>query len=163
MKLWESIHRIDEMAFRRKAIIDKLRGLQPQINSHILKIIVYPDSQEVPNWKHELGDWGNDLTRMFLRTAMGKQRPMGFKMAWQHLYEEPFGGVEQPVLLLHLGQIEHEYQRPIAKQPEQIMAELTAFLRSFCQQIGTGQLVHPIVDSWSPEPVPTPQPHAAEA
>ena len=44
MKLWESIHRIDEMAFRRKAIIDKLRALQPQINSHILKIIAYPDS-----------------------------------------------------------------------------------------------------------------------
>jgi hypothetical protein len=162
MKLWESIHRIDEMAFRRKAIIDKLRALQPQINSHILKIIAYPDSQEVPHWKHELGAWGNDLTRMFLRTAMGKQRPMGFKMAWQHLYEEPFGGVEQRVLQLHLGQIEHDYQRPISNQPAQIMAELTAFLRSFCQQIGTGQLVHPIVDSWNPEPVPTRQPQAAE-
>ena len=96
MKLWEGIHRIDEMAFRRKAIIEKLRGLQPQINSHILKIIAYPDSQEVPHWKHELGAWGNDLTRMFLRTAMGKQRPMGFKMAWLHLWPlfDPLRGHE---------------------------------------------------------------------
>jgi hypothetical protein len=94
---------------------------------------------------------------------MGKQRPMGFKMAWHHLYEEPFGRVEERVLRLHLGQIEHDYQSPIAKEPARIMAELTAFVRSLCQQIDTGQLVHPIVDSWNPEPVPTRQPHAAEA
>ncbi len=57
----------------------------------------------------------------------------------------------------------HDYQRPIAKQPAPIMAELTAFVRTFCQQIGTGELVHPIVDSWNPEPVTTRQPQAAEA
>jgi hypothetical protein len=57
MKLWEIIYRIDEMAFRRKAIIDKLRGLQSPINSHALKIIAYPDSQDVPHWRRELIVW----------------------------------------------------------------------------------------------------------
>jgi hypothetical protein len=45
MKIWEIITRLAEMAFRRKAIVDKLRALQSPINSHALKIIVYPDSQ----------------------------------------------------------------------------------------------------------------------
>jgi hypothetical protein len=163
MRIWEIIARVDEMAFRRRAIVEKLRALQPQISSHALKIIAYPDSHDIAHWKRELGAWGNDLARMFLRTAMGKQRPMGFKMAWEHLYEEPFGGVERRVLPLHLGQIEHDYQRPIEKQPAEIMKELTAFLRLFCQRIGEGQLVHPFVDSWKPEPVPTTLPEPVQA
>jgi hypothetical protein len=157
------VNRLDEMAFRKRAIVAKLRASQPQISSHAIKIIVYPDSQDVPHWKRELGAFGNDLARMFLRTATGKQRPMGFKMAWEHLYEEPFGGVEDRVLRLHLGEIEHDYQRPIAKQPPQVITELTDFLRTFCQAIGEGELVHPVVDGWTPEPAPTRLPAAAQA
>jgi len=60
------------------------------------------------------------------------------------------------------ARLEHEDQRPISKPPDQIIAELTAFLRSFCQQIGNGELVDPIVvDNWNPEPVPPQMPEAA--
>ena len=162
MRITEIIDRLDEMAFRKRVIVAKLRALQPQINSHTIKIIAYPDSQDVPHWKRELGTFGNDLARMFLRTATGKQRPMGFKMAWEHLYEEPFGGAEDRVLRLHLGEIEHDYQRPITKPPTQVMSELRAFLRAFCQAIGGGQLVHPTVESWNPEAAPTRLPEMAE-
>jgi hypothetical protein len=41
-----------ETAFQRKAIIDRLRGLQFQINAHALKIIAWPDAREVSHWKH---------------------------------------------------------------------------------------------------------------
>ena len=57
--------------------------------------------------------------------------PMGFAMAWNGLYREPFEGAEDRVLQLKLGQIENEYQRPITKDRGQVMAELTAFLRPF--------------------------------
>src|SRR6266852_1597039 len=132
MKIWEIVTRLDEMAFRRKAIIDKLRALQPQINSHALKIIAYPDSPDVPHWRSELTAWGNDLTAMQLRGFRGVT-PMGFAMAWNGLYREPFEGAEDRVLLLKLGMIERECQRPITKDRNHIMAELTGFLRPFCE------------------------------
>jgi hypothetical protein len=156
MKLWEIIYRIDEMAFRRKAIIDKLRALQTPINSHALKIIVYPDSEDVPHWRRELIAWGNDLAAMQLRGLRGVT-PMGFAMAWNGLYREPFEGAEDRVLQLKLGQIENEYQHPINKDRGQIMAELTGFLRRFCDTIGQSQLVDPVVNSFRGEPARLPE------
>jgi hypothetical protein len=45
MRLWEIAYdRLDEGAFRRKAIIDRLRALQTPINSHVLKMIVWSDA-----------------------------------------------------------------------------------------------------------------------
>jgi hypothetical protein len=66
---------------------------------------------------------------------------MGVGMAWQGLYGEPFEGAEDRVLQLRLVIIEREYQRPITKDRNQIMAELTAFLRSYCAAIGSSQFV----------------------
>ena len=37
--------------------------------------------------------------------------PMGFALAWNGLYREPFEGAEDRVLEFKLGQIEREYQR----------------------------------------------------
>ena len=156
MKIWEIIYRLDEMAFKRKAIVDKLRALQPQINSHALKIIIYPDSQEVPHWRRELAAWGNDLTEMQLRGFRGVN-PMGFVLAWKGLYQEPFEGAEDRVLGLKLGQIERQYQRPITKEHRQIMTELTVFLRSFCRAIGQSQFVDPVVNAFQGQPVRLPE------
>jgi hypothetical protein len=171
MKLWEVIYRIDEMAFRRRAIIDKLPALQTSINSHALKIIAYPDSQDVTHWRRDLAAWGNDLAAMQLRRFRGVT-PMGFAMAWNGLYREPFEGAEDRVLQLKLCQIERECQRPVTKDRIQILAELTAFLRAFCQAIGESQFVDPVVNA-SKGPTrapaasccgiardPTPPPHA---
>lgn len=147
MKIWEIVARLDEMALRRKAIVDKLRALQPQINAHALKIIAYPDSPDVPDWRSELIAWGNDLTAMQLRGFRGVT-PMGFAMAWNGLYREPFEGAEDRVLQLKLGMVEREYQLPITKDRSRIMAELIDFLRSFCEAIGRSQFVDPVVNAF---------------
>lgn len=161
MRLWEIVHdRLDEMAFRRKAVIDKLRALQTPINSHVLKMIVWPDAQEVRLWKSELIAWGDDLAAMRLRGFRGVV-PMGFRLAWEHLYEEPFAGAESDVLRLKLGSIRRDYQRSITMTPTQIMAELTGFLRPFCEAIGQGLSVETVVVNWSPAPAPHPIPEAA--
>jgi hypothetical protein len=146
MKIWEIVTRFDEMAFRRKAITDKLRALQPQINAHALKIIAYPKSPDVPHWRSELIAWGNDLTTMQLRGFHGVT-PMGFAMAWNGLYREPFEGAEDKVLRLKLGMIEREYRQPITKDRHRIMIELKAFLRSFSEAIGKSEFVDPVVDA----------------
>lgn len=151
MRLWEIVHRIDEMAFRRKAIIDKLRALQTPINSHALKVIAYPDSPDVPHWRRELIAWGNDLAAMQLRGLRGVT-PMGFALAWNGLYREPFEGAEERVFELKLGQIEREYQRPITKDHRLIREELTGFLRSFCGAIGRSEFVDSAVNSLGQPP-----------
>jgi hypothetical protein len=160
MGLWEIFYdRLDEMAFRRKAIIDKLRALQTPINSQVLKIIVWPDAQEAPHWKRELIGWGDDLAAM--RLGFRGVAPMGFRLAWEPLYEEPFAGAESDVLRLKLGSIQRDYPRPITMTPTQIMAELTGFLRPFCEAIGQGLSVETVVVNWSPAPAPHPIPEAA--
>ena len=146
MKLMEIIDRIDEMAFKRRAIIEKLRALQTPINSHALKIIVYPDAEQAPHRKRELIAWGNDLAAMQLRGFRGVT-PMGFALAWNGLYREPFEGAEDRVLELKLGQIEHEYERPITRDHRQITAELAAFLRSYCEATSQSRFVDAIVNS----------------
>src|SRR4051794_14161597 len=146
MGLMDIIDRIDEMAFKRRAIIDKLRALQTPINSDALKIIVYPDADEVPHWKRELIAWGNDLAAMQLRGVRGVT-PMGLALAWNGLYREPFEGAEDRVLQLKLGQIEREYERPIPTDRRQIMTELTDFLRSYCDAIGQSRFVDPVVNT----------------
>ena len=148
MKVWEFFTRLDEMAFRRKAIIDKLRALQPQINAHALKLIAYPDSRDAAHWRSELIVRGNDLTAMQLRRLRGVT-PMGFAMAWNGLYREPLEGAEDRVLQLKLGMIEREYQRPISKDRREIMIELSSFLRSFCEAIGRSQFVEPAVNAFA--------------
>src|SRR3954451_22045192 len=119
MIFMEIVDRIDEMAFKRRAIIDKLRALQTPINSHALRIIVYPDAEEVRHWKRELIAWGNDFAAMQLRGFRGVPR-MGSALAWTGLYREPFEGPEDRVLQLKLAQTEREYQRPIARSMWQI-------------------------------------------
>jgi hypothetical protein len=156
MKIWEIVTRLDEMASRRKAIVDKLRMLQTPINSHALKIIVYPDSPDISHWRRELAAWGNDLTAMQLRGFRGIT-PMGFALAWNGLHREPFEGAEDRVLQLKLGQIEREYQRPISKDSGQIMAELTAFLRQFRDAIGRSEFVDPVVNAFQGQPVRMPE------
>lgn len=149
MKVLEVLRRLDEMAFSREAIVGKLRALQPQIISHALKIIVYPDSQEVSHWRDELIAWGNDLTAMQWR-RMRRVTPMGFKMAWNGLYREPFEGAEERVLRIKLGTIERQYKRQITQDHDQIMTELTNFLRPYCKAIGDSEFVDSVVNGFGP-------------
>jgi hypothetical protein len=94
------------------------------------------------------------------RNPLYAYTPVGFALAWNGLYREPFEGAEDRVLQLKLGQIERECQRPITKGRGQIMAELTAFLRSFCEAIGQSQFVDMLVNSFQGQPVRVPQPAA---
>jgi hypothetical protein len=143
-----------EMAFQRKVIINRLRDLQFQINRHAMKIIVWPGAQEVPHWKRVLTAWGNDLTAMTLRTGRGA-RPMGFDLPWKHLYQEPFDPSPNPQMSLLARVVSEEYQRAVDKPLPEIVAEMTAFLRAFCQAVGTQQTVGEIVNALGGQPAPT--------
>jgi hypothetical protein len=151
--------RLFEMAFERKAIIDKLRAFQPQINRHAFKIIIWPDAQEATHWKHELTVWGNDLAALTMRTGRGL-RPMGFDLAWKHLYLEPFEGSESQSATFLVRALEQEYQRLVTKPLSQIMAEYMAFIRPFCQAIGSQQTVGEIVQALG-QSAPAPRMEAA--
>jgi hypothetical protein len=165
MKIWEVVldsligTRLFEMAFERKRVIERLTNYQDQINLHALKIIVWPNAEEVAHWKRELMAWGNDLAGMWLRGR--PSHPMGFDLAWKHLYLEPFEHVESRALAFRLERIQREYQDAITKQPDQVMAEYKAFIRSFCRAIGQGQFADAAVNALG-QPPSTSLPEAAE-
>ncbi len=81
--------------------------------------------------------WGNDLAGMWLRGRPA--HPMGFDLAWKHLYLEPFEQVEDKALAFRLQRIQQEYDYQITKPSEQIMSKYVAFMRSFCHSIGEGR------------------------
>jgi hypothetical protein len=151
MKIWEIFSdaliesRLFEMAFERKKIRRDISALQPQINRHAVKIIVWSDDQAVSHWRRELTGWGNDL--MGMQPAWTRQ-PMGVKMPWKHLYLEPFEGNEVQHFDLILRMLKDEgYTRPVTKTIPQIMAEYNAFIRPFCEAIGSRQTVGDIVNA----------------
>src|SRR4051812_29865303 len=133
-------------AFTRGIAEVELWAGQAPINSHALKMIVYPDAEQIPYWKRELIAWGNDLAAMQLRGFRGVT-PMGFALAWNGLYREPFEGAEDRVLAFQLGRIEREYQRPITADRRKILIRLKDFLRLYCEAIGKSEFVDPIVNS----------------
>ncbi len=135
-----------EMAFQRKIIINRLRDLQFQINRHAIKIIVWPDAVEVPHWKRELTAWGNNLMSMTLRSGKGL-RLMGFDLPWRLLYQEPFEPLVNDAVALLTRVVSEEYQRPVTKLLPQIVAEYMAFIRPFCQAIGSLKTVGEIVNA----------------
>ncbi len=136
-----------EMAFARRAIIERLRSYQSQINRHALKIIAWPDSRDVPHWRHELTVWGNDFAGMTLRSGK-RLRPIGFDLPWKHLYLEPFEDAEEWTLAFLLARLQQEgYSQPVTKPLRQIMIEYMIFIRSFCQAIGSQQAVGNIVNA----------------
>jgi hypothetical protein len=136
-----------EMAFERKRVIQELSSLEYQINLHVLKIIVWPGAQDVTHSKTELTTWGNKLARM--RLHMSKRlSPIGVALPWKHLYVEPFEHGEVEAVTFLLGDLQCDYPgQPITKSVPQIVEELTAFHKRFCQAIGKGLRVDGVVAS----------------
>jgi hypothetical protein len=55
--------RLLEMAFDRKAAMDKLRALQLPITRHLYFLAAYPDHEAAAGWTQELQAWQDDLVQ----------------------------------------------------------------------------------------------------
>lgn len=80
-----------EMAFERKVIFDKIRGLENQINLHLIKIIRYDDEQNFQKHINDLETWLIDIQDLDFRKANNKLKQQDY---FNLLFTEPITNVD---------------------------------------------------------------------
>jgi hypothetical protein len=82
-----------EMAFRKKKAEQIVMGLERPINYHLLKLLGFQASPEArAHWKTELDEWLSQIAVIKLKPD---NKPISTKLAFEWLYDEPFGGSEE--------------------------------------------------------------------
>lgn len=80
-----------EMAFERKVIFDKIRGLENQINLHLIKIIRYEDEQNFQKHINDLETWLIDIQDLDFRKVNNKLKQQDY---FNLLFTEPITNVD---------------------------------------------------------------------
>ena len=80
-----------EMVFERKVIFDKIRGLENQINLHLIKIIRYEDEQNFQKHINDLETWLIDIQDLDFRKANNKLKQQDY---FNLLFTEPITNVD---------------------------------------------------------------------
>ena len=81
---------IFEMAFEKKVAIQKARNLQDQIAKHLIKILMYSESEYVGHWAAEANSWLDDIQDNLIK---GKNKPLPFDVLLDILWNEPMGTI----------------------------------------------------------------------
>jgi hypothetical protein len=136
---------LTEMAFDRKRIIRALESYDARIFEHAVKLIVLPESRDVPHWKQEILAWAGYLASLRIKTK--GTPPMGVPLAYQYLYEGPFVGNEIGMTAHFIRMAEVAHRTKLDVDPSSVHDRLKAFLIALAQEIGTGGNVEPVVES----------------
>lgn len=136
-----------EMAFDRKRIIRALESYDARIFEHAVKIIVLPESRDVPHWKRELLAWGGYLSSLRLKTKGKGNPPMGYALAYEYLYKGPFDKNEAGMTahFIRLAEVSHNVN--LNADVAAVHARLKTFLTQLATAIGNGQDVEPVIES----------------
>jgi hypothetical protein len=95
--------RLFELAYKRKAAMDKVRDLSLNTSEELLKIIMYNDSKNQSHWRGKFNGWFKDIKRYSKNTLKEKDLT-------NLLYKEPLGEIYQLEDLIK--DIEQEYYNP---------------------------------------------------
>lgn len=136
---------LTEMAFDRPGIIRALESYNTRIFEHAVKIIVLPNSQDVPHWKRELRAWTGYLSSLRIKTK--GTPPMGYKLAYQYLYEGPFVGNELGMTAHFIELVEASHDIDLNADVAAVHARLKEFLTKLADDIGSGRNVVPTLDT----------------
>lgn len=144
---------LTEMAFDRQRIIRALESYDARIFEHAVKIIILPDCRNVSHWKLELLAWAGYLSSLRIKTK--GTPPMGYKLAYQYLYEGPFVGNEQGMTAHFIRMAEVSHNLKINADVAAVHTRLKDFLTKLAVDIGSGRNVEPTIDSLTVSQTPT--------
>ena len=139
---------LHEMAFDRKRIIRALESYDARIFEHAVKILVLPDSRDVPHWKQELLAWAGYLAALRIRRQ--GTPPMGFALAYEYLYAGPFVGNEHGMTAHFIRLAEVSHNTSLHADVSAVHERLKAFLTQLASDIGSGRDVEAAVESLTP-------------
>jgi len=95
--------RIFELAYNRKAAMNKVRDLSLNTSMELLKILMYQDSRNQPHWRGKFDGWMAGIKRYAKGTL--KERDL-INLLW----EEPLGNIDQLEDLISM--VESDYYKP---------------------------------------------------
>ena len=95
--------RIFELAYNRKAAMNKVRDLSLNTSMELLKILMYQDSRNQPHWRGKFDGWMAGIKRYSRNTL--KERDL-INLLW----EEPLGDMDQLKDLISM--VESDYYKP---------------------------------------------------
>ena len=121
-----------EMAFERKVAIQKARNLQNQISRHLIKIIMYSNSEYVNHWCNELNSWLIDISDTILKRT---NRPLDSATLMKILFEEPMESVDE--VQRKMNKIYNEYPEVSIDEPDGriVHSKLYSMLNNICDDI----------------------------
>jgi len=76
--------RFDEMSKPLKWVVEKIRSLEPEINRHLLKILLF---EKQSTWKRDVSDWLTDISTY---TTKPNDNYLKVGQYFQYLFNEPF-------------------------------------------------------------------------
>lgn len=136
---------LTEMAFDRKRFIRAVESYNVRIFEHAVKILVLPDSKDVPHWRQELLAWCGYLSSLKIK-AKGYP-PMGYKLAYEYLYNGPFVGNELGMTAHFIRMVEVSYKVKLNVDVTTVHTRLKEFLTQLAKDIGSGSDVEPNIAS----------------
>jgi len=79
--------KLEEMSKPLKTLLKEIRDLEYELNSHILKILLFPKSNSINHWKNEISTWLLKIGRLKSQHNKGY---LDYSMYRKLLYDEPF-------------------------------------------------------------------------
>lgn len=123
---------IFEMAYNKKVAIEKVRNLQNQIATHLVKIVIYPESENIQHWKNEVNAWLLSLQKNKLK---GKDRPLSKELFIKLLFDEPLGAISD--IQDEISMLEYTYPDMKASiyDPYEISSILSYAMLGVCEDM----------------------------
>jgi hypothetical protein len=125
-----------EMAFNKKVAIDKARNLQNQIARHLVKILMYHNSQYVNHWCNEVNSWLYDIQDNKIK---GTNKPLKSSELFNILFVEPLETIDD--VQARMNRNYKEYVDLAIDEPNStvINEKLYWIIKSICDDLQNNQ------------------------
>ena len=128
--------KIFEMAFKRKNAIDKIRNKQDVISEHLLKVLLFPNSRDVPGWKKELDVWLYDIGDIILKPYGDRLYSSDYMNL---LFDEPIGTIRDIENKIKKIYRMHELMVPGTIDPLDISKQSALIMKSISNDLSVGE------------------------
>ena len=124
--------RLFEMAFERKDAIKKLDNLSYEISIHLLKLIVFNNSNNFNHWLGELNSWLNQVDDIRLKPNNKKLKEEDYLKYLKELYLENIDQVEK-----NIKKLKNRYpeEKVIYDNPNFVYDKIKVILNKSCKQL----------------------------
>jgi hypothetical protein len=121
-----------EMAFERKDAIRKLDNLSYEVSQHLLKLIVFNNSNNFDHWLGELNGWLNQIDDIRLKPNNKKLREEDYLKALKEFYLE---NEDQVTKMIQKLKNKYKDEQVIYDEPSFVFNKTETILNWVCKSL----------------------------